>query len=185
MPALPQFEELATDGVVTLRAFREDDLRAIVEACRDPEVVRWTRVPDPYGESDAREFLAQTETSRRRGTELGAAIADAESGEYLGSVAVRVDERDGGRGDIGYLVAPWARRRGVAVRAVRLLTDHAFRELGLGRIEITVHPDNTASQRVAERAGYTREAVLRSYITMRDGRHDAVMFSRLAEPAAG
>src|SRR4051794_5424293 len=121
MRAIPPFEELATDGVVTLRAFREDDVPAIVETCRDPEVVRWTRVPDPYDESDAREFLAQTESSRQRGTELGAAIAEAETGEYLGSVAVRIDERDGGRGDIGYFVAPWARRRRVAVRAVLLL----------------------------------------------------------------
>jgi RimJ/RimL family protein N-acetyltransferase len=180
MAGIPPFEQLATDGVVTLRAFRDDDVPAIVEACRDPEVVRWTRVPDPYDEQDAREFLAHVAAQREAGAAVGVAIAAADDDAYLGSVDLRIAHTDSGRGDIGYLVAPWARRRGTAVRAVRLLGAYGFERLGLGRIEIVVHPDNEVSQRVAERAGFEREAVLRAYIGMRDGRHDAVMFSRLA-----
>jgi RimJ/RimL family protein N-acetyltransferase len=179
---IPRFDDLSTDGVVTLRAFRDGDVPAIVEACRDPEVVRWTRVPDPYDADDAREYLALAERNRESGGALGAAIADARSGEYLGSIELRVSEREG-RGDIGYFVAPSKRGHGFAARAVRLLAGHAFERLGLGRVEIVVHPDNAASQRVAEQAGFAREAVLRSYIRMRDGHHDGVMFSRV--PTAG
>jgi RimJ/RimL family protein N-acetyltransferase len=183
VPPLPPFDKLATDGVVTLRAPHADDVPAIVEACRDPEIVRWTRVPDPYDEDDARDFLRHAKSQLENGTAAVAAIADAGTGEYLGSIDLRLNARDL-RGDIGYFVAPWARGRGLAVRAVNLLAVYGFRRLRLGRIEITTHPDNIASQRVAERAGFTREAVLRSYILTRDGRHDAIMFSRVPEEPA-
>ena len=72
MPPIPAFDVLASDGVVTLRAWRDDDVAAIVDACRDPEVIRWTRVPDPYDESDAHEYIAQTEKSREEGTAVAA-----------------------------------------------------------------------------------------------------------------
>jgi RimJ/RimL family protein N-acetyltransferase len=62
---------------------------------------------------------------------------------------------------------------------VRLLAGWAFRELRIDRLQLTTHPDNTASQRVAERAGFTREGVLRAYHPTSDGPRDAVMFSLL------
>jgi RimJ/RimL family protein N-acetyltransferase len=108
-----------------------------------------------------------------------AAIAGAETGDYLGAVDLHIVVEDR-RGHIGYLVAPWARRRGVAVRAVNLIVAHGFERLGLGRIEIVTHPDNLVSQRVAERAGFEREATLRSYLLHRNRRNDGVMFSRLS-----
>ena len=45
------------DGPTALRPWRDVDADAIVEACRDPDVVRWTSVPEGYGPSDARAFL--------------------------------------------------------------------------------------------------------------------------------
>ena len=76
------------------------------------------------------------------------------------------------------MTAP-ARGRGVAARATKLLSAWAFDVLHLARIEITVDPRNDASQRVALAAGFTQEGVLRSYQRFKDGRMDAVMFSRL------
>jgi len=151
-----------------------------VRTCRDPEVVRWTRVPAPYDEGNAREFLAEMEKRREAGTIVNTAIADATTDEYLGSIDLRIDEANR-RGDVGYMVAPWARRRGVAVRAVKLMAVYGFEQLGLGRVEIVVHVDNPASQGVAERAGFEREAVLRAYVAERDGGlADGVMFSRIS-----
>jgi len=86
------------------------------------------------------------------------------------------DER---RCEIGYWLAPWARGRGAATRAVALLAPWALRELGLARVALHTTPDNEPSQRVAERAGFTREGVLRSY-EERDGRRlDVLLFSLL------
>jgi RimJ/RimL family protein N-acetyltransferase len=78
----------------------------------------------------------------------------ADDGRLLGSFSIMELDREPGYGEIGYWVAAAARGRGIATRAVRLLTDWARTELGLTRIEILPHKDNAPSRRVAEKAGY-------------------------------
>jgi RimJ/RimL family protein N-acetyltransferase len=85
-----------------------------------------------------------------------------------------------GRGEVGYWVGARARGTGHATRAVRLICELGFSSLGLERIELFAATGNPASQRVAERAGFTREAVMRSFWVGRDGRHDMVCFGLLA-----
>ncbi len=68
------------------------------------------------------------------------------------------------------------------------MRDWGFDDLGLERIEITTHQDNIASQRVALAAGFSREGVLRGYLTARGRRTDDVLFAMLPRdprPAAG
>jgi RimJ/RimL family protein N-acetyltransferase len=81
--------------------------------------------------------------------------------------------------EIGYWVAKAARGRGVATRAVRLVSRWAVRDLGVQRLELMTRVENEGSQRVAVAAGFRREGVLRSYITHRAGQFDVVMFSLL------
>jgi RimJ/RimL family protein N-acetyltransferase len=163
-----------SDGAITLRAWRETDVPAIVAICADPDVARFTRVPSPYTEQDAREFLAGTVLE-----ELGFAIvAAADEDDVLGSIGLR----DGGedRAEVGYLVGAHARRRGVASRALRLLSDWALgEEGGMARVQLVTRPENVASQRTAERAGFRREGILRSYMLIKGERHDAIMFARV------
>ena len=83
-------------------------------------------------------------------------------------------------GHIGYWCAPEARARGITTRALRLVSRWGLEELGLGRVELITDPDNTASQRVAEKVGFRREGILRSHLLHPDGRRrDSVMFSLL------
>jgi RimJ/RimL family protein N-acetyltransferase len=91
-------------------------------------------------------------------------------------VRLSLDER---QGEIGYVVAPAGRGRGLAARAVMLLTGWGFSELGLERIELRIDPRNVASERVAERAGYRREGTLRSVAFKEDARSDVGVWSRL------
>lgn len=163
-----------TDGVVRLRPFADADAPAVARACADAETARFIPdVPSPYTAAHANAYIAET---RKPGAErLARAIVDDRSGDVVGSIDVRVAER----GSIGYWVAPWARGRGVATRALALLARWAVREGGVERLELTTHPDNVASQRVAEKAGFVREGVLRAYIRFADGRRDSVMFSLL------
>ena len=88
---------------------------------------------------------------------------DAGSDELLGAAGIVRFERDERRCEIGYWLAPAARGRGVATRAVRILGDWAFASLPVDRIGITAEPGNRASCAVAERAGFTYEGVLRSW----------------------
>jgi RimJ/RimL family protein N-acetyltransferase len=169
--------ELRDEGIV-LRPWRMDDAPAVEVACRDPEIAHWIPfVPRPYTRADAEEYLRGAIES---GDERRAfAIADAGSDEVLGSIDIGVNSMQY-RGHIGYWVAPPARGRGVCTRALRLLSRWAFEDLGLQRVELITDPDNVASQRVAEKAGFRREGVLRSHLLHPDGRRrDSVLFSLL------
>jgi RimJ/RimL family protein N-acetyltransferase len=168
-----------TDGVVTLRPWRAEDVDPLVALCDDPEIVRFTRVPTPYTRDDALMYLAQQVAVEERGEATAFAIADAADDRLLGSIDVR--RGTDGRATIGYLVGAAARGRGVASRATRLLSRWALAQWGVARLEIHVRPDNPASQRVAEHAGFTREAVLRSYLELRGRRYDSVVFSLLPD----
>ena len=167
------------DGVVRLRLMAEDDVDAVVDACQDPEIPRWTRVPTPYGEAEARQWLAQQGRTRRAGLAVELVMVEEASGRLVGSVGIADIVWDEGRADVGYWVARAARGAGIATRGVRLLTAWAFDALPIERLQICAEPDNAASRRVAERAGFTFEGVLRSYILNKGTRRDAAMYSLL------
>jgi RimJ/RimL family protein N-acetyltransferase len=158
------------DDELLLREPTQEDVAAITAACQDPEIPRWTRVPSPYTEDHARAWLAS-------GGEDRFLITDRETGELLGSVGLRPD--GDGAGEIGYWVKREARGRGVAARAVRLVSEWGLRERGLARISLMTEPENVPSQRVAEKAGYRREGVLRSWMELKGERREFVMFSLL------
>ena len=172
-----------TDGVVRLRLPADQDVPAIAEACQDPAIQRYTTVPEPYGRDEARSHIARAAALAADGVALNVATVDAESGEWLGNAGIRRHATDVGRWSIGYLVAPWARGRGLAERSVRLLCRFGFDELGAERIEITAEPENEPSLRVAERAGFQREGLLHAYLVVKGVRRDAVMFSLLRSDA--
>ena len=94
-------------------------------------------------------------------------------------------EADEGKAELGYIVAPAARGRGVATAALRLLTDWGFSERGLLRLELLISVDNVASIRVAERAGYVKEGVLRSLYVKEAVREDHELWSCLPSDDVG
>jgi RimJ/RimL family protein N-acetyltransferase len=165
-----------SDGVVTLREFRDTDADAIATMMDDPQITRWTRAPSPYGLNDAIEWLAKLPAARAAG-DMPLAIVDASSDELLGSIALRLGEE--ARGAFGYAIAAHARRRGVASRALRLYARWAFAELGLERLEIHTRPANGPSIALAESLGFRREGVLRSYTVIGGERIDVMLLSLL------
>ncbi len=167
------------DGAVALRPWQDADLDVMVAICSDPDVARFTRVPDPYSEADARAWIDAQPGRLEAGEGVTFAIV-AGGGAPVGSVGLRIDPSDGDIAEAGYMVAPAARGRGLATAALRLASGWALRDLGVARVQLTTHLDNAASQRVAERAGFRREGVLRSWEELRGRRIDLVMYSRIA-----
>jgi RimJ/RimL family protein N-acetyltransferase/8-oxo-dGTP pyrophosphatase MutT (NUDIX family) len=96
-------------------------------------------------------------------------------------------------GQLAWSTQPGQRRRGMATRAVRLLTRYALQERGLARVQAYVDPADAASLRIAGRSGLRREGVLRGLRGHRrddrsggaaaesGGRADLVVFARLAD----
>ena len=173
------------DGPTALRAWRQTDVAGLVAACRDPEITRWTQAPENYGENDARAYLLARLDAAQAGVAAPFAVVSAgDDRVLLGSVSLlRVDRRNA-RGEIGYWLAAEARGQGHATRAVRLACEWGEVGLGLERIVLLAATGNLASQRVADRCGFAREALLRSYMRSRDGRQDMICYGRLAAGGA-
>ena len=161
-----------SDGEISVRPIAPGDVPAIVAACQDSEIPRWTRVPSPYTREDAERFVAIASTEAGAGEGVALAVCDS-SGRLIGTVGLMEVDRERGTGELGYWTAAEARGRGAATRAVALVRGWAHAELGLSRLEILAHRDNRPSQRVAERAGFEDTGEIRSAARMppriRDG----------------
>jgi RimJ/RimL family protein N-acetyltransferase len=168
-----------TDSVVTLRPWREADLPEIVRCFDDEEIARWLPpIPQPYSDADAREWFATLRPRLASGDGAAFAIVDAETAALLGGIGLR-SEGDR-RVEVGYWVRRERRGEGIAPRALRLISEWAIEGLGVARVQLHADVDNVASRRVAERAGFTREGVLRSWLEHRGERRDHVLYSLLA-----
>jgi len=167
------------DGVVRLRLRSNADVPALIEACRDPAVVRWTRVPEDYDEAKAAEWAERSERMLADGSGLPLVIADANSDRFIGSIGINHIDYEERRCDVGYFLAPEARGRGAMTRAIRLLAAWAFDNLPVDRIEVLVQPENEPSRRAAERAGFTLEGILRSHTIINGARRDMCSYSLL------
>ncbi len=180
-PTLPAAPPPLGDGAILLRPYKEADVPDLVRACNDPEAQRWLfMLPTPYGERDARAFLAQAAAGWEHEREAFYAIADAANDRLLGGVALRAEESWAGVAELGYHVAPWARRRGVATAAARLVTQWSLDVLGMARVQILADMRNAASCRVATRLGFTREGLRRSDHGREGDLGDAAVFALLA-----
>jgi RimJ/RimL family protein N-acetyltransferase len=170
--------ELRADGIV-LRPWRLDDAHAVTAACQDPEIARWIPlIPIPYREEHARAFLEDSVRRFESGEGYAFAVLDSETGALAGSIAIRVQPFSSGH--VGYWVVREARGRGVATAALKALCRWAVAHLGLKRLELVTDPENVGSQRVAEKAGFRREGIMRSALEYQDGRRtDSVLFSML------
>jgi RimJ/RimL family protein N-acetyltransferase len=181
---MPAPDPQLSDGIVTLRPWREDDVDDLV-TCLDgeEEIARWLdAVPQPYRETEARSWIEHSASAWKDGTSAPFAVTDATTGELVGSVGFGwVGERDQRVGEVGYWMRQDVRDRGLTTRAVRLVSKWALTELGCERLQLRADERNLPSQRVAEKAGFTREGVLRSvhFNARQDRRVDFVMFSLL------
>jgi RimJ/RimL family protein N-acetyltransferase len=148
---------------VTLRRWEDADAPAIAAACREDEIARWLdQIPQPYTEDDARAYVRHSRNAWARSEISNFAVTDAKSGEVLGAIGARWITREDGVGEIGYWVKNDARGRGVASRALVLISRWAIEQVGARRLQLRADEQNEASKRVAEKAGFRRETVLRS-----------------------
>lgn len=173
-----------TDGTVTLRPWQPDDAPAVYAACQDPLIARFAPIPQPYTEADAHGFVEGARRAWESEGERPFAIVDASTGVLLGAISRHGPH--GHRAGFGYWLAPQARGRGIATRALRLVTEWTLATTNAIRLELYTMTDNDASGRVAERAGFTREGIRRAWELGRDGRPmDVVFYVRVRDAAEG
>jgi RimJ/RimL family protein N-acetyltransferase len=170
-------------SAVVLAPLSAAHFAALEPLMTDTDVLRFTRVPDPPPPGFVEKWFGGYEEGRREGTREAFAIVERDGGRFLGiAVAPEIDQA-ARTAELGYVVAPEARGRGVATDALRLLTEWAFSELGMQRLELLIAIENEWSKRVAARCGYVREGVLRSHHFKGDLRQDTEIWSRLPSDA--
>ena len=178
MTKLAYPEPNLSDRAVLLRPWEKTDLRCVEEAGWDPRIPSGTTVPAVFSIEEGRAFIERQWSRRENGEGLALAIAERSSNEALGQIVLLFRERPG-VGGIGFWMIERARGRGMATRALRLLSPWALDKVA--RVEALVEPDNIPSQRVLEKARFKREGLLRSYLSFGNLRQDAFMYSLLAE----
>ncbi|WP_147375308.1 GNAT family N-acetyltransferase [Jiangella rhizosphaerae] len=152
------------------------DIDRIAELCQDPEIQRWTTLPSPYTHEHAKSFVedvvpAGWDTEK----DLTWAIRSPEDRVVQGMIGLR-SEGDGAA-EVGFWLAPDARGRRLASRAVRLVAEYAFADIGLGLTHLhwRASVGNWPSRRVAWSCGFRVEGKLRGGVARRGVREDIWM----------
>jgi RimJ/RimL family protein N-acetyltransferase len=170
----PDDVPVLTDGVVTLRAHHPDDAQGVFEQCTDPVSQQWTTVPVPYSLEDARSFVTERVPGAwDDGSWVFAVEAADPSGtpRFCGTVELR--DEGGHRAEIAYGAHPWARGRGIVVRALDLLLAWGFEHRDLRTVIWWANRGNWASRRTAWRLGFSCDGTLGRWLPQRGELLDA------------
>jgi len=174
--------ELSAGGGVTLRPLDLSDgapLFALIDRNREHLGPWMMWVPATQSAHDVDAFVRRTLAETARGATLAYTIRRGD--ELVGAIDAHGIEVQNRRAEIGYWLAQTATGSGTMTAAVGALVGHAHAACGLHRIEILVATGNTPSCNVAERAGFTREAVLRDRIVLHGRFHDAALYVRFPQ----
>lgn len=184
-PALPAgslraFEQpcLDVDERLVLRPWREDDAAIVRTAFGCPDIQRW-HVRRMDSDDEARAWIADWVKRWEDETDASWAIVDDRDDQPVGQVGLRAILLWEASAQLSYWVLPTARGTGIAGRAVRTLTRWAFDTLGLNRLSLLHSTANLASCRVAGKAAFGIEGILRNSMLHADGWHDMHMHARL------
>jgi ribosomal-protein-alanine N-acetyltransferase len=132
-------------------------------------------IPYPYTEADADAWLEEVMARRYAGCKEADWTIRLASGEPVGECWLLHIHR-GNRAEIGYWVAPEFWGRGVAARAVRAVSLHAFRDFDCWKVMATIRDGNEPSRRVLEKAGFAYEATLSRHTVYQGRAYDVHFF---------
>jgi RimJ/RimL family protein N-acetyltransferase len=180
LPDLPGGE--LTDGVVTLRPLGAADVDFYTELHRNQDVIDTSVPPVPPTPDEVVRRCTWAESSWLAGSRADLVVVDTATGTPTGDIGLFYMEPATGQAMIGYSQLPVWRGRGYVTRAVQLLSLWVFAETGVARLIAGTKPTNKGSQRVLEKAGFHREAYLRSRLPGPDDtREDDIQYVLLPE----
>ncbi|WP_231953564.1 GNAT family N-acetyltransferase [Actinoplanes derwentensis] len=167
LPDLPGGE--LSDGVIGLRPLRITDAAFYTELHSDPDVIATSVPAEPKSPDEIRRRCSRAEAQWLAGNRADLVIVDLASGEPAGEICLYYQEPQLSQAMIGYSTLPAYRGKGFTTRAAQLLALWVFAETDIVRLVAGVLPTNIGSQRVLEKAGFTREAYQRLRLPGPDG----------------
>ena len=175
---LPEMPVL-TRSPVSLRAFTDADADLVRSVADDPYIPLITTVPTSGTLPDALAFIERQRNRLTSGAGYSFAITDEATGEPVGAIGLWLDDLAAGRVSTGYWIAAAHRRRGFVVAALDAISRWGLSLPGVHRIELQVEPWNEGSWQAAERVGYVREGLMRSWRQIGPDRRDMYLYSLL------
>jgi RimJ/RimL family protein N-acetyltransferase len=164
---------------ISLDPYTLDDAQPVFEAVNESraELSRWMPWCHPtYSLQDSRSWVQSQVKAFAEGAEYSFVVRDP-SGFVVGACGLNHLDRLNRTANLGYWVRSSQTRRGIASAAARQLASWAFTHTDLLRLEVLASTENTASQRVALKAGAVREGILRSRLLLSGRSHDGTVYS--------
>lgn len=158
-------------------AFTEEIFAAAIES-KGGEFTRWMPwCHENYKIKETKTFLENCESNWEKKEEFNFAVFEKVSGEFVGLTSLNAFNSIHNFYNLGYWIRVSQQKNGFASESARLLAQIAFNEQEINRIEILVAVENLPSQKTAEKAGATREGILRNRLKIGKRIHDAVIYS--------
>jgi RimJ/RimL family protein N-acetyltransferase len=154
-------------GRLTLRPLLESDIEPVFNACQDLTISAFTRVPYPYDLEMATDFVRESSVAYRN--HVSATFAIELNGEFAGTIGLHSLQLGDHLAEVGYWVVEHFRGRGICTSALKMISELSLDVMGFRRIEALANFDNLPSQKVLERAGFNRDALLKNRATKSDG----------------
>jgi len=172
------------DENIMLRPYRLTDTEELYKAIKEstPELIKWMPwCHEDYSIDESRAWVESRDEAWETSVEYDFVVIDTGDRTLLGGCGLNHINYADRVANLGYWIRSNRTRQDIATRATLLLARFGFQELELNRIEIMAACGNKASQRVAEKAGATREGTLRNRIVIHDTLQDAVLFSLIPQ----
>ena len=164
---------------IGLRALAEHDVDALFALHSDVRLMRYWSFAPWTERQQAIDHIARL-AREREVLEFYPWVATLPGNDTpIGTCSLFGIRRDHARCVIGYSLSPALWGRGYAGEMLRLAIDFAFGPLALNRIEADIDPQNVASCRLVERAGFQREGTLRERWRVGGGVQDTALYGLL------
>jgi RimJ/RimL family protein N-acetyltransferase len=165
-----------------IRRFKDSHLSPFMAYRNDPEVARYQSW-DSCEQLEAKAFIREMHSAQPGvpGDWFQFAIESKETQDLIGDCALRVDEHEPYRAEIGFTLAREYQGRGLASEAVSLLLDYAFDALGLHRVVAIADCRNAPSVALLERVGMRREGHFIDNVWFKGGWADEYLYAVLKD----
>lgn len=170
---------------VTVRPVSYADLADLMAVNGDDAVTRFLPYASWRSAEEAGAWLSRMDGLVEAGTASQLVIEHRASRKAIGTVLLFKYDEASARVELGYVLGRSWWRQGIASEALRATCEHAFRAMGIRRIEAEVNPANTASSALLLRLGFVHEGVLRQRWTGRQGTYDSNYYGCLADEWRG
>lgn len=151
---------------IQIRPQEVKDAKRLYEILSNPNFTYFSSTPKTL--KDEVKYLRDSLKELKKGTLYNYVILL--NGDVVGGIGVKINPHRKHIGEIGYFIEEKHWGKGIANKAVKLLEKKCFGELKLKRLEVMMQPKNKSSEKVAIKAGYKKEGLLKKVIKDRQGK---------------